>query len=153
MPGKLHGQQSLEGYISWGCKVSDITEHLNSKYMPGQAPEHSNEQNLHTPCPPGVYIVAGERETKAVTILFYFITDLATAKGKGPGKYLSEGHEGKRKGWKEVSVQLAAQPTFFWESGSGAGLPEGAFTSARQHMSALPWLPGAAKVDPVTLQS
>ena len=121
--------------------------------MPGQAPEHSNEQNLHTPCPPGIYIVAGERETKAVTILFYFITDLATAKGKGPGKYLSEGHEGKRKGWEEVSVQLAAQPTFFWESGSGAGLPEGAFTSARQHMSALPWLPGAAKVDPVTLQS
>ena len=28
LPGKSHGQRSLVGYSSWGCKVSDTTEHV-----------------------------------------------------------------------------------------------------------------------------
>ena len=27
LPGKFHGQRSLEGCSPWGCKESDITEH------------------------------------------------------------------------------------------------------------------------------
>ena len=27
LPGKFHGQRSLEGYSPWGCKESDMTEH------------------------------------------------------------------------------------------------------------------------------
>ena len=27
-PGKFHGQRSLAGYSSWGCKESDTTERL-----------------------------------------------------------------------------------------------------------------------------
>ena len=30
-PGKSHGQRSLEGYNSWGCKESDTTWQLNNK--------------------------------------------------------------------------------------------------------------------------
>ena len=26
LPGKFHGQKSLVGYSSWGCKESDMTE-------------------------------------------------------------------------------------------------------------------------------
>ena len=26
LPGKSHGQKSLEGYSPWGCKESDMTE-------------------------------------------------------------------------------------------------------------------------------
>ena len=26
LPGEFHGQRSLAGYSSWGCKESDITE-------------------------------------------------------------------------------------------------------------------------------
>ena len=29
LPGKSHGQRSLEGYSSWGCKELDTTERLN----------------------------------------------------------------------------------------------------------------------------
>ena len=29
LPGELHGQESLEGYSSWGLKESDITEGLS----------------------------------------------------------------------------------------------------------------------------
>ena len=29
LPGKSHGQRSLAGYNSWGCKESDTTEQLN----------------------------------------------------------------------------------------------------------------------------
>ena len=28
LPGKSHGQRSLAGYSPWGCKESDMTEHL-----------------------------------------------------------------------------------------------------------------------------
>ena len=28
MPGKFHGQRSLEGYSPWGHKESDVTEHV-----------------------------------------------------------------------------------------------------------------------------
>ena len=35
LPEKFHEQWSLEGYSSWGCKVSDIIEHLNNNYMLG----------------------------------------------------------------------------------------------------------------------
>ena len=30
LPGESHGQRSLEGYSSWGCKESDMTEHTHS---------------------------------------------------------------------------------------------------------------------------
>ena len=29
LPGKSHGQRSLAGYNSWGCKESDTNEQLN----------------------------------------------------------------------------------------------------------------------------
>ena len=29
-PGESHGQRSLEGYSSWGCKESDTTEHTHT---------------------------------------------------------------------------------------------------------------------------
>ena len=29
LPGKSHGQRSLVGYSSWGCKESDRTEHTS----------------------------------------------------------------------------------------------------------------------------
>ena len=29
LPGKFHGQRSLEGYSSWGHKESDMTERLH----------------------------------------------------------------------------------------------------------------------------
>ena len=34
LPGKSHGQRSLVGYSSWGCKESDTTEllHLETIY-------------------------------------------------------------------------------------------------------------------------
>ena len=28
LPGKSHGQRSLAGYSPWGCKESDMTEHV-----------------------------------------------------------------------------------------------------------------------------
>jgi len=30
LPGKLHGQRSLEGYSPWGCKESDMMKQLNN---------------------------------------------------------------------------------------------------------------------------
>ena len=30
MPGEFHGQRSLAGYSSWGCKESDTTEQLST---------------------------------------------------------------------------------------------------------------------------
>ena len=30
LPGKSHGQRSLEGYSPWGCKESDVTEVTNT---------------------------------------------------------------------------------------------------------------------------
>ena len=30
LPGKFHGQRSLEGYSPWGHKVSDTTEHVHT---------------------------------------------------------------------------------------------------------------------------
>ena len=30
LPGKFHGQRSLEGYSPWGCKESDMTDCLNN---------------------------------------------------------------------------------------------------------------------------
>ena len=30
LPGKFHGQRSLEGFRPWGCKESDTTERLNT---------------------------------------------------------------------------------------------------------------------------
>ena len=29
LPGKFHGQRSLEGYSPWGCKELDMTEHTH----------------------------------------------------------------------------------------------------------------------------
>ena len=31
LPGKFHGQRSLEGNSPWGCKESDLTEHVHSQ--------------------------------------------------------------------------------------------------------------------------
>ena len=30
LPGKCHGQRSLAGYSSWGCKDSDMIEHTHA---------------------------------------------------------------------------------------------------------------------------
>ena len=30
LPGKFHGQRSLEGYRPWGCKELDMTERLST---------------------------------------------------------------------------------------------------------------------------
>ena len=30
LPGKSHGQRSLEGYSPWGCREVDMTERLNT---------------------------------------------------------------------------------------------------------------------------
>ena len=30
LSGKWHGQRSLEGYSPWGCKESDMTEHMST---------------------------------------------------------------------------------------------------------------------------
>ena len=32
LPGKSHGQRSLEGYSPWGHKESDMTEQLSTQY-------------------------------------------------------------------------------------------------------------------------
>ena len=32
LPGKSHGQRSLVGYRSWGCKESDMTERLSTYF-------------------------------------------------------------------------------------------------------------------------
>ena len=32
LPGKSHGQRSLEGYSPWGCKESDPSEHSEIQY-------------------------------------------------------------------------------------------------------------------------
>ena len=29
LPGKFHGQRSLQGYSPWSCKESDMTEHVS----------------------------------------------------------------------------------------------------------------------------
>ena len=31
LPGESHGQRSLAGYSSWGCKESDMTEHTRQQ--------------------------------------------------------------------------------------------------------------------------
>ena len=35
LPGEFHGQSSLVGYSSWGCKELDVTERLNSNNKKG----------------------------------------------------------------------------------------------------------------------
>ena len=30
LPGEFHGQRSLTGYSSWGCKESDTTEQISA---------------------------------------------------------------------------------------------------------------------------
>ena len=32
LPGEFHGQRSLAGYNSWGCKESGVTEQLSLTY-------------------------------------------------------------------------------------------------------------------------
>ena len=127
LPGKLHGQWSLEGYSSWGFNVSDMTEHLNNNYMPCSRTQQWAKP-AYSMSSWRLHCGRGERDYSS-NHPFLFHYRLGHCQGKGPGAYLSEGHEGKRKGWEEVSVQLLAQPTFLRESGNGVGLPEGAFTS------------------------
>ena len=31
LPRKFHGQRNLLGYSQWGCKESDMTEHIHAK--------------------------------------------------------------------------------------------------------------------------
>ena len=40
LPGKFHGQRSLAGYSSWGCKESDMTErtHKDSSHFSASVP-------------------------------------------------------------------------------------------------------------------
>ena len=35
LPGKFHGQRSLEGYSPWGCKESDMAEHTHPRCFLG----------------------------------------------------------------------------------------------------------------------
>ena len=37
LPGEFHGQRSLAGYGSWGCKELDTTERLSFTRFPGSA--------------------------------------------------------------------------------------------------------------------
>ena len=37
LPGKFHGQRSLVGYSSWGCKELDTTEHTRKELSPREA--------------------------------------------------------------------------------------------------------------------
>ena len=43
LPGQFHGQRTLKGYSSWGCKESDMTEQAHTKFnqKPGSASEMS----------------------------------------------------------------------------------------------------------------
>ena len=36
LPGEFHGQRSLAGYSSWGCKESDTTEGLSRRAVSGK---------------------------------------------------------------------------------------------------------------------
>ena len=36
LPGKFHGQRSLQGYSPWGCKESNMTEHACTLLKAGQ---------------------------------------------------------------------------------------------------------------------
>ena len=36
LPGKFHGQRRLEGYSTWGCKESDMTEHMHRERKEGK---------------------------------------------------------------------------------------------------------------------
>ena len=56
LPGKSHGQRSLAGYSSWGCKKSDMTEWLTLSflacqltYLMGTINLSADPQNSH-PC-------------------------------------------------------------------------------------------------------
>ena len=33
LTGKFHEQRSLAGYSPWGCKESDMTEHMNITFL------------------------------------------------------------------------------------------------------------------------
>ena len=42
LPGEFHGQRSLAGYSSWGCKDSDMTERLTLPLSPTRGPVDSS---------------------------------------------------------------------------------------------------------------
>ena len=46
LPGKSHGQKSLVGRSSWGCKEPDMTEELSRHAKTKCYPYHHNQENL-----------------------------------------------------------------------------------------------------------
>ena len=44
LPGKFHGQWSLTGYSSWGCKESDMTEGQSTRV---RAHTHTHTHKIH----------------------------------------------------------------------------------------------------------
>lgn len=69
--------------------------------------EYPSKQNMCAPCPFGVYILAGERDARALITPFYFLAILVTAEG-GPGcqTCVSEELDGRREVWEEMSILL-----------------------------------------------
>ena len=47
LPGEFHGQRSLPGYSSWGCKELDMTERLNRKKDSQGETTHVNHDKYH----------------------------------------------------------------------------------------------------------
>ena len=48
LPGESHGQRSLVGYSSWGCKGSDMTEQLTLSLF--YTCQFHTSTNLNQPC-------------------------------------------------------------------------------------------------------
>ena len=47
LPGKLHGQRSLAGYLPWGGKESAMTWQLSSNNMPFTFKKKKKNQTMH----------------------------------------------------------------------------------------------------------
>ena len=57
LPEKSHGQRSLDGYSSWGCKESDMTEHARMRAT-------ALQRSFLTTGPPGMTLYYSSTDTK-----------------------------------------------------------------------------------------
>ena len=48
LPGKSHGQRSLEGHSLWGREESDATEHALTQYAPNVVSTQDQYKSQHT---------------------------------------------------------------------------------------------------------
>ena len=114
LPGKSHGQRSLEGYSLWGCKESDMTEqlHFHFPFMEFQDAQHTCKSGRSRKCKdPRKEIMDGLPPCSHVTRSSWWRAN--------PDTSLNQGLRATCISWKEKNIVVDnsgkdAEEDYFW---------------------------------------